>query len=227
MGKINEILQSIVELGSRGYVISKQLFDLNDDKDLKEKIKTYKYVFVADNPGQKEKNNGDYLSSGNTKLNFDIFLSEHLKLERKDCLILNKSLFQTKSTKDLALQRDNDESQTLIAELILAILDINESCYIVLLGWTDYFKVDDGAIFHRFYTSIKKVESNYKKQNFFLAYPHPSRRQLLTKAELEKLKKSSIDEIEFFRYFGHKQFLFRKPNHLIDDFITEYQNEVK
>lgn len=237
---IKKTLSKICELSSEKYVISEQLMQLNKMNLIKlnSELKEFKYIFVADNPGEKEISANEsgggvkYLSNGNTKINFDKFLAEFLNLSNRNrVLILNKSLVGTKTTKDLQTAiKDGDDSQVLIADLAVEMLGKYEKSTLVLMGWTDYFDVDDEGIFSSFYKELsQKIDECPDIEQRICAYPHPSRRQLFTLTEQEAIKKGGLaspkQKEDFFKVYGHLQFDNRKPKDTVASFIEQYKNK--
>lgn len=239
---IKKTLSKICDLSSKKYVISGQLMQLNKMNlfKLNSELEEFKYIFVADNPGENEISSNkpggevEYLSNGNTKTNFDNFLKVFLNLSNRGCvLVLNKSLIGTKATADL--QNDDlkdDSSQKLIADLATEMLEKYGELTLVLMGWTDYFEVDDEGIFSLFYKELsQKIDKCPGIEKRICAYPHPSRRQLLTRTEQKAIEENgytSEDQKEdFFKKYGHWQYNNRKPQGTVADFIEQYKKGAK
>lgn len=235
---IKKTLSKICKLSPEQYVISGQLKKLNEMNliRLNSELEEFKYIFVADNPGEKEISTNEsegevqYLSNGNTKINFDGFIEGFLGLSGSvDVLILNKSLIGTKTTEELRTKiKDGDDSQALIADLAAEMLEKYGDLTLVLMGWTDYFDVDDEGIFSRFFKELSQKISEYPDIEMRIcAYPHPSRRQLLTRTEQKVIEENgytSKDQKEdIFKQYGHLQFNNRKPKDTVVGFIEQYK----
>ena len=235
---IKNMLSKICNLSPEQYVVSKQIKQLSEMNliRLNSKLKKFKYIFVADNPGENEISSNkprckvEYLSNGNTKTNFDNFITNFLGLSGSvDVLILNKSLIGTKTTEELRTKiKDGDDSQALIADLAAEMLEKYGDLTLVLMGWTDYFDVDDEGIFSRFYKELsQKISECPDIEMRICAYPHPSRRQLLTRTEQKVIEENgytSKDQKEdIFKQYGHLQFNNRKPKDTVVGFIEQYK----
>lgn len=203
-------LKKLVKLhDGKDYFISNQIRELSKKnyKKIIKKIKKIEYVFVADNPGEKEisnKNNITYLNpNGHAGKNFENFI-KWLGISRDECLILNKTIKHTKLTKGLASDLDW-KSQKEVANVLNKLMKVNSNAKICLLGFKDFYNTSDKSIFKEFY-------ENLKDSDMLRAYYHPSRRQLFTIDEQKKIEtKIPIKQRkEYFDSVGKKQYESRK-----------------
>ena len=227
--KIKEIKAKIEEIknlcnNSNEYIFSTQLENLSnrEDNDLEEIIKKYKYIFVGDNPGDEEKDKKEYFvnSSGTNLKNF---IKGYLNLNETEYLFLNKTLYSTQSTKYIEKDK-GDKTQKEIAELILLLLEYNKNLFVCLLG-VEFFYISENGIFEIFYKCLLQ-ENSYKKYKSRIGlYYHPSRRQLLTKAEQQIVEKIKCDKIEFFRKYGTLHFDARWKNDVFEETKKYFQEK--
>ena len=217
---MKETLKTLVDIhDGNKYFISKELKVLSEmsKEDLDAKIIKFKYVFVADNPGEEEiadKENVIYLNSnGQAGKNFENFL-KWLGIERKDCMIMNKTIKHTKLTENLGDDLDWN-SQSEVAYVINEIIKVNPSIKVCLLGFTDFYNTNDKSLFRDFYS---KLNGN----DCFRAYHHPSRRQLFTLSEQKEIEEADIDKIEYFDFVGKEQFKDRKKEN--NNYLKRYKD---
>ena len=147
-----DCLNEICELSETEYVISKSLKNYKDNKQNWEFfVSNLKYLFVGDNPGAVERENGEYfcyISSGNKKLksktgeNTHKFIESFLCLSDDKVLFLNKSLRWTNETTELYFtESSKDKSMPLTAKLIRSISNENKNVFVCIFG-LDSFKAE-------------------------------------------------------------------------------------
>lgn len=196
-------LKKICKLDNKQYVISKTLNNyVVNQSEWKNLVSNMVYIFVGDNPGVIEEEHGEYFYynmndkvKSKTGENAHKFIQNFLKISAKETkqkiLFLNKSLKSTKETKTLYNEENlEDESLTLIANLINAIVKENENVFVCLFG-IDSFHAE---YFFTFVEQIKGVDR-------LGLYPHPSRRQPISLKEQDEVD-GKFDKDKFFKAYG-------------------------
>lgn len=194
-------------------------------------IMKVEYIFIADNPGETERDSDKYLlgKSGKSLRNFII---NHLGIEKdkliKQCIFLNKSCIFSKQTKQLK----SKESQKEIVELIKNILSLNSNIIVCFLGVSDIELIDDWKVkpesrFSTFYNSYFNI-NNVKRKT--ILYHHPVKGGAFNEKEivyinqhLEDLNLNDKDKLEIKKY----EFLKQGHLNLIRKFsLSQYFNMI-
>ena len=197
------ILSDICGLSSSDaeIVVSKEIQELSsfDNKKLNKYFNELLFIFVGDNPGDHEKEDGVYFSSNGKSGSMLSEFIKYLELEDKKCLYLNKSLITTHETKDLFKYYSNDKTQEKVAELINETLKNNKKVYVCLFG-VEYYNKENAGIFSRFY---KKLEMFKYKKRIGL-FNHISRRYPISLYEQDIIKKKNLEEFKtkIFQKYG-------------------------
>lgn len=217
MSESFDILSQIIELKENGYIISDQLEKYKNQREgWNDFIHEIKYIFVGDNPGKKENENGTYFSKeGQTGINIRKFTNDFLKISfDKKVLTLNKSLIYMDSTADLDDTKSNaDKSMALVAELINAVKDENSSVEICVFGIDSLKK----PYFGTFFGTLKKP---------YCLYYHPSRRQPITTKQQEEFRTLELEgkEEELFKSYGEKLYSALIDKDLYEAALDEIKN---
>lgn len=166
-------------------------------------MSSLKYIFVGDNPGTIEERHEEYFYYGDneksqTGVNTHNFIKDFLKIEieKEEILFLNKSLKPTKETTDLYDSDPlEDKSLAQVAQLIKAVVNENKNVFVCIFGLDSF----EAGYFESFFKDLGE------NKNIGL-YPHPSRRQPISKKEQEHFLKG-YDKQEVFKTYGKLRYL--------------------
>lgn len=167
--KYNKLIEKFLQDCERYscWVFNKNLLSIN--------ISKVKYILVADNPGDREKEHGVYLYAGDNKDNtagkIAADFCEHI-LEPESFLVLNKCPISTTSSADLKKlpcykEKSYKKALEYMAQLIYNINELIPHGRVIIFGTTGTFtpkkhKLSKSGLWSPFY---KKIRELYKKKN--------------------------------------------------------------